>query len=214
MTVSLVRGEGNALVVSPDSEPDFAGDLTAISLDVSRRANTLSGARSDRIFMKADEKWIGLEYYETDTGENYRFTENGWRRSDGQVAWTYSYYHPNGTDGADLIPVGKWTEVVPIDIPDAKAGAYLIHCSGSWWTAESGVETVGYSRVTVDAANVGPDQVMTVTKAGASLARTVALENYPGGSMRVRLALNPASVTCGHWNGGLGIVVQYLGPNA
>jgi len=214
MTVSIVRSDGNALVVSPDSEPDFAGDLSAISLDLSKRANGLAGTNAERRALPPSEVWLGLEFYETDTDQSYRYTVNGWRRVSGRTDWAWSAFRSTAS-GSDDVGAGQFTQISALDIPDAPAGDYSVTVNGSWFTAVDVAEPViGYSRVMVNTNQVGPDQAMPLSQYGASLSRVVPLSGWAGGTLKARLLVNPLSVNGRFFNAGVGLVVQYLGPNS
>lgn len=214
MTVSTIREAGNALVVDPDSDPDFAGDLSQISLDLSRRANLRTGTSAERRSLPPSEVWPGLEYYETNTDYKYQYSaQDGWRRANGRRSWTWSRYRDPSVHGSDDAKAGEFTQICALDIPDAPNGAYMIHVSGYWFTAEDAT-SIGTSRVTVGQyADFAPDYVQTLTPSGASFARAVTFPDWPGGYMSIRLLVNPAQATGRVWNAGTGLVAQFLGPN-
>lgn len=71
-------GTKNQPHYSGTGAPSDAADLTEVADYAAAVGNRKSGTASQRSGLSGADLWVGLEFYETDTGATYIYTASGW----------------------------------------------------------------------------------------------------------------------------------------
>lgn len=184
MTVSNYQEKGRP-VFSGNTAPSTAQDLTTVAEYAARVGNRMTGTNAERSQLATtgeSQRWEGLRFYETDTGEEWLY-DGGWKPASGVAQAAHE-----GRSGA---PSPSFTDETVLNVPMLmKTGGFQSFTDGSGMVEltfstpfPTACTHISITRVDETSSLQGP--VAAVVDSARRLSRTGCKLTFPGVNKRI-----------------------------